>query len=84
MFGSRLAKGLARDGFEVVVAGRSLARAEATRAEVGAASAVALDTRSLTAADLTEIGARIVVDAAGPFQGAEPRVARAAIAGGAV
>jgi len=82
VFGSRLAKGLARDGFEVVVAGRSLARAEATRAEVGAASAVALDTRSLTAADLTEIGARIVVDAAGPFQGAEPRVARAAIAAG--
>ncbi|NBW06885.1 MAG: DUF4166 domain-containing protein [Caulobacteraceae bacterium] len=82
VFGSRLAKGLVRDGFAVVVAGRGLARAEATRAEVGAASATALDTRSLIAADLTAIGASIVVDAAGPFQGAEPRVAKAAIAAG--
>jgi uncharacterized protein YbjT (DUF2867 family) len=82
VFGSRLAKGLVRDGFEVVVAGRSRARAEAARAEVGAASATALDTRTLTAADLTATGASIVVDAAGPFQGAEPRVARAAIAAG--
>lgn len=80
VFGSRLAKGLVRDGFEVVVAGRSLARAEATRAEVGAALSTALDTRSLTAADLKATGASIVVDAAGPFQGAEPRVARAAVA----
>jgi NAD(P)-dependent dehydrogenase (short-subunit alcohol dehydrogenase family) len=82
VFGSRLAKGLVRDGFEVVVAGRSLQRAEVTRAEVGAASAAALDTRNLTAADLTATGAGIVVDAAGPFQGAEPRVARAAIEAG--
>ncbi len=82
VFGSRLAKGLVRDGFEVVVAGRGLARAEATQAEVGAAFATALDTRSLTAADLTATGASIVVDAAGPFQGAEPRVAKAAIAAG--
>ncbi|QTC90023.1 SDR family oxidoreductase [Brevundimonas goettingensis] len=82
VFGSRLARGLVRDGFEVVVAGRSLARAEATKAEVGAASAVALDTRSLTPADLMATGASIVVDAAGPFQGAEPRVAKAAIAAG--
>ena len=82
VFGSRLARGLVRDGFEVVVAGRSLARAERTAVEVGAVSAVALDTRSLTAADLTAAGAAIVVDAAGPFQGAAPRVAQAAIAAG--
>jgi len=82
VFGSRLAKGLVGDGFEVVVAGRSLERAEATKVEVGAASATALDTRSLTAADLTATGAGIVVDAAGPFQGAESCVARAAIAAG--
>lgn len=82
VFGSRLAKGLVRDGFEVVVAGRNLARAEATAVEVGAASAVALDTRDLSASDLIGTGADIVVDAAGPFQGAEPRVARAAIAAG--
>jgi uncharacterized protein YbjT (DUF2867 family) len=82
VFGSRLAKGLVRDGFEVVVAGRSLARAEATAAEVGAVFATALDTRSLTAADLIATGAAVVVDAAGPFQAAEPRVAKAAIEAG--
>ena len=82
VFGSRLAKGLVGDGFEVVVAGRSLSRAEATAVEVGAASAVALDTRDLAAADLIATGAEIVVDAAGPFQDAEPRVASAAIAAG--
>jgi saccharopine dehydrogenase-like NADP-dependent oxidoreductase len=82
VFGSRLAKGLVRDGFEVVVAGRSLARAEATVLDVGAASAVALDTHTLTAADLEVAGVSIVVDAAGLFQGAEPRVAAAAIAAG--
>jgi saccharopine dehydrogenase-like NADP-dependent oxidoreductase len=82
VFGSRLVKGLVRDGFEVVVAGRNLARAEATAKDVGGVSAVALDTGNLTAADLAATGAAIVVDAAGPFQGAEPRVARAAIAAG--
>ena len=88
VFGSRLAEGLARNGFELVLAGRDAGRAEVEAAALLTAfsdavgEAVALDTRTLTAADLTATGARIVVDAAGPFQGAEPRVARAAIAAG--
>ncbi len=88
VFGSRLAEGLARAGFDLVVAGRDLTRAEATAADLrgrieGArVSAIRLDTRDLNAADLAATGATIVVDAAGPFQNAEPRVARAAIAAG--
>lgn len=88
VFGSRLAEGLARAGFELVLAGRDLARAEATATDLrlriaGArVTTVRLDTRDLTAAELAATGARIIVDAAGPFQGVAPRVARAAIAAG--
>ena len=84
VFGSRLAQGLARDGFEVVCAGRDLARAEGVAAHLrdagGRARAVALDARTLTPDALRAMGADIVVDAAGPFQNAAPTVARAAIA----
>ncbi|MGQ2989451.1 MAG: DUF4166 domain-containing protein [Brevundimonas sp.] len=86
VFGSRLAQGLARDGFEVVCAGRDLNRAQTVAARLvetgGAARAVALDARTLTAEALRSTGAAIVVDAAGPFHNAAPTVARAAIAAG--
>ena len=72
VFGSRLAQGLARHGFEVVAAGRDLVRAQT----------VALDTLTLTPEMLAATGADLVADAAGPFQGAEPRVAIAAISAG--
>ncbi len=86
VFGSRLAEGLLRHGFEVTAAGRSLDRAQAAAARLKAAlpdatvDAVALDTSTLTPAALKATGAAIVADAAGPFQGAEPTTARAAIA----
>lgn len=86
VFGSRLAQGLARDGFEVVCAGRDLNRAEGVAAHLrdagGRARAVALDARTLTPDTLRATGADIVVDAAGPFQNAAPTVAKAAIAAG--
>ena len=86
VFGSRLAEGLARDGFEVICAGRDLSRAEAIAARLieagGSARAVAVDARTLTVEALRATGAGIVVDAAGPFQNAAPTVARAAIAAG--
>lgn len=88
VFGSRLCEGLLRNGFEVVVAGRDRARAEAVAARLGAAfpegriEAAVLDTATLTAGDLKATGAAIVADAAGPFQGAEPATARAAVAAG--
>ena len=86
VFGSRLAEGLAEAGFEVICAGRTLAKAEAVAGRLsatgGRARAIALDARRATPDDLAQTGARIVIDAAGPFQGAEPTVARAAIAAG--
>ncbi|HYD28742.1 DUF4166 domain-containing protein [Brevundimonas sp.] len=88
VFGSRLAEGLLRGGFEVVAAGRDRRRAEAVAARLrkavpgGRVEAAALDTATLTPDDLKVIGAAIVADAAGPFQGAEPKTARAAIASG--
>lgn len=88
VFGRHLAEGLVRNGFEVVIAGRNLDRARATAAELTVAapdvrvSALSLDTATLTPADLRAAQVDIVADAAGPFQGAEPLVARAAIAAG--
>ena len=88
VFGSRLCDGLLRNGFEVVAAGRDLARAEAVAARLRAAhpgavvEAVALDTAILTPDALKAAGASIVADAAGPFQRAAPTTARAAIAAG--
>lgn len=88
VFGSRLAEGLLRHGFGVVVAGRGRARAEGVAARLraafpGAAVSVAvLDTATLTPDQLKATGAAIVADMAGPFQGAEPTTARAAVVAG--
>lgn len=88
VFGSRLCEGLLRNGFEVVAAGRNRERAEAVATRLRAAfpegrvEVAAMDVATLTAADLEATGADIVADMAGPFQGAEPTTARAAIAAG--
>ncbi|RZJ05850.1 MAG: SDR family NAD(P)-dependent oxidoreductase [Brevundimonas sp.] len=88
VFGSRLAEGLLRNGFAVTVAGRDAARAEAVARRLAAAfpdgdvRAVVLNTRTLAPEDLTATGAAIVADAAGPFQGAAPQTATAAVAAG--
>lgn len=88
VFGSRLCEGLLRHGFEVVAAGREIGRAEAVARRLRKAfpgvmvEAAALNTATLTPEALQATGADIVADAAGPFQGAEPMTARAAIAAG--
>ncbi|MDP2765649.1 MAG: DUF4166 domain-containing protein [Brevundimonas sp.] len=88
VFGSRLCEGLLRNGFEVVAAGRDRGRAEAAAARLRAAfpegqiEVAVLDTATLTPAALKATGADIVADMAGPFQGAAPTTARAAIAAG--
>ncbi|MEA3010351.1 MAG: hypothetical protein QOJ91_2043 [Sphingomonadales bacterium] len=79
-FGGRIALRGAAAGFEMLVAGRSRARAQAFCAGREGLVPIALD------GGLAESLARhrpfAVVDAAGPFQGADYRVARAAIAAG--
>jgi NAD(P)-dependent dehydrogenase (short-subunit alcohol dehydrogenase family) len=88
VFGSRLAEGLLRHGFGVGIAGRDRARAEAVAGRLRAAfpdgriEVAVMDTATLTAEMLKATGASIVADMAGPFQGAQPTTARAAIAAG--
>lgn len=88
VFGSRLAEGLLRNGFGLVVAGRDERRAEAVTLQLRGVfpdadiATARIDTATATPTDLIATGATIVADAAGPFQGAEPTVARAAIAAG--
>ena len=79
-FGGRIARRCAEAGFEVLVAGRSLTRARVFCAGRERLVPVALD------GGLAETLARhrpfSVVDAAGPFQGSDYEVARAALAAG--
>jgi saccharopine dehydrogenase-like NADP-dependent oxidoreductase len=84
-FGRRLVEGLvATTDLDVVIAARDLARGQSLAASLAPerAEAVALDVRTVTPEALRATGAFAVVDAAGPFQGAEYRLARAAIAAG--
>lgn len=90
VFGARLVEGLAATAVPctIVIAGRDGRRsrdaAEALRARHPAVSVdvAVLDRDRVTAEALADSGARIVVDAAGPFQGQPPRLAEAAIAAG--
>jgi hypothetical protein len=78
VFGERLARLLLRDGHQVTVAGRDLAKAKALAAQLGC-SAQQIDRKGDFAA---LAGHDVVVDAAGPFQmqGGDPwRLVRAAI-----
>ena len=84
-FGRRLVAGLiATTGCTVIIAGRTLAAAEALAGSLptGRASALRLDRQAITAAMLAGTGAALVVDAAGPFQGADYAVVSAAIEAG--
>jgi len=67
VFGGRLARLLLADGLDVVVAGRSLAKAKAFTAEHGGA-ALALDLTDPSALRDVLVPGDVVVDAAGPFQ----------------
>jgi hypothetical protein len=79
-FGSRIALRGAAAGFEMLVAGRSRARAESFCAGRERLVPVALDGGLAQA--LARYRPFAVIDAAGPFQGADYEVARAAIAAG--
>jgi uncharacterized protein DUF4166/saccharopine dehydrogenase-like protein len=83
-FGRRLVEGLvATTDLDVIIAARRLDRARDLAALHGdRARAIALDRTAVTADVLRASGASVVVDAAGPFQGTDYRVARAAIAAG--
>ena len=81
-FGGRIARRAAALGFEVLVAGRSLDKAEAFCAGDPRLVPLQLADDAALAAALTEHRPFALVDAAGPFQGAGYERARAAIAAG--
>lgn len=84
VFGRRLAEGLlATTDATLIIAGRSRARAEAARAACGAHEAAVMDRERASAEDVRALNAHLVIDAAGPFQGADLRFARAVIEAGA-
>jgi hypothetical protein len=88
-FGRLVAERLARvAGVEVVVAGRSLERAQGSAARLAAGarakvSGVRLDAADITAAVLGGIRPAVLINAAGPYRGRDYGLARACIAAGA-
>lgn len=88
-FGGRIAERLARlPDSEVIVAGRSLERAAelAARLAKDARAKVRharLDGMEVRADDLKTLGVRVVINASGPYQRQDYRLARACIAAGA-
>lgn len=84
VFGRRLAEGLRKTtNAELIIAGRSRARAEAAALAIGATEIAVLDRETATPDDIRALRPDLVLDAAGPFQGADLRFARAVIEAGA-
>ncbi|MFT3999049.1 MAG: DUF4166 domain-containing protein [Rhizobium sp.] len=75
-FGARLSRRLAGDGFEVLVAGRNLDSAKALASELPNARALKADRNGDITAILDEHKPFLLIDAAGPFQHSDDRVAR--------
>ncbi|MEP7210139.1 MAG: DUF4166 domain-containing protein [Alphaproteobacteria bacterium] len=83
VFGSRLARGLVDTAnAEIILAGRDLEKAKAAARQTGAASAVALDRRAASAGEIAALNVQLVIDTAGPFQGADLSFARTCIEAG--
>lgn len=83
VFGRRLAEGLRATAMvEPIIAGRSADRALRAADALGGEHVV-LDRALTTSADLKALRADIVIDAAGPFQGADHRFARTVLEAGA-
>lgn len=81
-FGARLSRRLARDGWAVLVAGRSGTKAAAYAAALPNARGIAADRNRDLAPLLAKHRPLLVIDAAGPFQGSSYAVVEACIAAG--
>lgn len=85
-FGARVAERLAQSpDIDVVIAGRSAERAHAAALSLGKLTGrevgnTTLDTSQVTPQELAALGPRVVINASGPFQGQDYRLARACIA----
>jgi hypothetical protein len=87
-FGGRAAERLARTaGIEVIVAGQRADAAEAHAARLAAGAraevrGIGLDAAALSAAELRALRPTVLINATGPYQGQDYRLARACIAAG--
>jgi hypothetical protein len=81
-FGARLSRRLAGGGHDVLIAGRSAARAEECATVIPGAKPVVLDRDRDIAPILVQHRPDLVIDAAGPFQASGYRVPLACIAAG--
>jgi Saccharopine dehydrogenase NADP binding domain len=87
-FGARVAERLARQpGLELIVAGRSLPRAEAlarrlSQTRCGNVIPVCMDAAEVSAAELSHKGPNVLINASGPYQRQDYRLARACIGAG--
>lgn len=79
-FGSRLSRRLTGDGFHVLVAGRNYEAADALARQLPNAIALRADRNGNLAAILNEHKPFLLIDAAGPFQQSDHRVAEVCIA----
>jgi hypothetical protein len=80
-FGGRISRRLAADGHDILVAGRSIARARAFCGGSARLSPVAFDRKTVAQA-LTDHCPVLLVDASGPFQAMDHAIAIACIAAG--
>lgn len=88
-FGAHVAERLAREtGLEIIIAGRSLAKARAQAAMMktagarGRIDAAMLDATQATSAQLRQLAPDVVINASGPFQGQDYTLARRCIEAG--
>lgn len=87
-FGSLIAERLSREAdLDLLIAGRSRSNADAAVARLKPSAkaplqSAAADATSLTAADLTALAPRIVINASGPYQAQDYSLAQACIASG--
>jgi hypothetical protein len=79
-FGARLARRLAAAGLVVLVGGRDAAKASAFAATLARGEGVRLDRDGDVGAALARLTPDLLVDAAGPFQDSDYRVAEACLA----
>lgn len=79
-FGARLSRRLATAGHELLVGGRSRAKAQTFAATLEGAEPVVVNRERDIGAVLVEVRPQLVIDAAGPFQASDYRVPKACIA----
>jgi hypothetical protein len=79
-FGQRLARRLSAAGHHLLIGGRSLERASAYAARLPIAEGISIDRERGAGMVIARLRPALVIDAAGPFQGSDYRVAEACIA----